>query len=222
MNTNLEPLAVPDQKNFEIAYKLALKLAVEKLTRIPDIEERCRKSSSNCLISDSPPVITLMLLNRTYQVTIPQVQISMKDNPEPVELREKILILHYLIQARGTPLSGQLISFHELKEGAVYFPTFSKRAIQPLIEYFGNSPSSLLQVSSKLGGVAANCGDSSVTIPAFSRVPITLVVWKGDAEFSANANILFDSTIQDYLPSEDIIVLCQTIVWKLVKLLAPA
>jgi len=28
---------------------------------------------------------------------------------------------------------------------------------------------------------------------------------------------MFDSTISDYLPAEDIIVLCQTMVWKLVK-----
>ena len=30
---------------------------------------------------------------------------------------------------------------------------------------------------------------------------------------------MFDSTISDYLPTEDINVLCETIVWKLVKLL---
>jgi hypothetical protein len=28
---------------------------------------------------------------------------------------------------------------------------------------------------------------------------------------------LFDSTVLDYLPVEDVIVLCQTIVWRLVK-----
>jgi hypothetical protein len=219
MNENLEPLPIPDQKNFEVAYNLALKLAAEKLSSIPDIEDQCRKSGSTCLISGSTQIISVIYLNRTYQVTLPDAHIYLRDSPEAVKLRDKILILHYLIQAKGTPLSGHLISFHELREGVVYFPTFSKRAIQPLIEYFGESPSDLLRVSSELGGTAADCGDSSVTIPAFSSVPVALVVWKGDEEFSSNANILFDATIQDYLPSEDIVILCQTIVWKLVKLL---
>ncbi len=62
-----------------------------------------------------------------------------------------------------------------------------------------------------------NYGDIAVTIPAFSRVPITLVLWRGDDEFPPNANILFDSTILDYLSAEDVNVLCQTIAWQLVK-----
>jgi len=47
---------------------------------------------------------------------------------------------------------------------------------------------------------------------------VTLVIWKGDAEFPPNAGILFDSTVHEYLPAEDIIVLSQTIAWKLVKI----
>jgi hypothetical protein len=50
-------------------------------------------------------------------------------------------------------------------------------------------------------------------------IPLTLVLWKGDAEFSAEGTIMFDRTIVDYLPGEDIIVLCQNTSWRLVKLL---
>jgi hypothetical protein len=63
----------------------------------------------------------------------------------------------------------------------------------------------------------AKYGDVSVTIPAFSRVPITIVVWKGDEEFPPSASILFDDTVLDYLSAEDINVLCQTVTWRLVK-----
>ena len=76
----------------------------------------------------------------------------------------------------------------------------------------------MLKAAAGLGGFKAEYGDLSVTIRAFNRVPITLVIWKGDDEFPANANILFDNTIMDYLSAEAIIVLCQTITWKLVKL----
>jgi hypothetical protein len=56
-----------------------------------------------------------------------------------------------------------------------------------------------------------------VNINAFDRVPTTLVLWRGDEELAPNGNILFDSNISDYLSTEDITVLCETIVWKLVK-----
>ncbi|GAJ11492.1 unnamed protein product, partial [marine sediment metagenome] len=74
-------------------------------------------------------------------------------------------------------------------------------------------------VAEKLGGQKANYGDVSVTIDAFSYVPITLALWRGDEEFPPAGSILFDSTVADYLSAEDINVLCETISWKLVKYL---
>ena len=56
-----------------------------------------------------------------------------------------------------------------------------------------------------------------MTINAFDQVPITLVLWKGDEEVAPNGNILFDANISDYLSTEDVTVLSETIVWKLVK-----
>jgi hypothetical protein len=68
-----------------------------------------------------------------------------------------------------------------------------------------------------LGGRPASYGDVSVTIDGFRKVPVTLVLWRGDDEFPPEGNILLDSSISHYLPAEDIIFLCQTITWRLVK-----
>lgn len=221
MNDNMEHIspALPDQKNYEYSYGLALKMASEKLVSFQDIGEQCRKSDSVCQINGSTGMILVIYLNRTYQITLPDVSISIPNSSEKVELRDKILLLHYITQARGTPLSNHKIAFKELKEGANYFPTYYQRAIKPLIDFFGRSPETLEEVAKEIGSYRANHGDVAVTIPAFSRVPITLVIWKGDDEFLPDANILFDSTIMDYLSAEDIIILCQTISWKLVRAL---
>jgi hypothetical protein len=56
-----------------------------------------------------------------------------------------------------------------------------------------------------------------VTIDAFPRVPVTLVLWKGDEEVAPAGNVLFDGNIPDYLPTEDVAALCGNIVWKMVK-----
>jgi hypothetical protein len=217
MSGNLESLSLPDQKNYEVAYGQAFKLAAEKLSGLQDLEHQCHKSVSTCRVNNFSRIIILKYLNRSFHVTFPDISISLADGDTQVELRDKILILHYLTRAKGTPLSNRQIAYQELEEGSAYFPSFTKRAIKPLVDNFGLNPEKLLEISSGLGGYKVNYGDVAVTIPAFSQVPITLVLWKGDEEFPPNANILFDSTILDYLSVEDVNVLCLTVVWQLVK-----
>lgn len=204
-------------KNHEYGYELAYKLAGEQLAKIDNLEQQCLKSDAVYQVINSKKVITLKYLNQSYQITLPDIEVSLEGSQKEVPLRDKILILHYLTQAKGTPISNKTIAYKELPEGANYFPTFSKRAIKPLIDHFGNEPHRLLDVARVLGGNKADYGDVAVTINAFSRVPITLVLWRGDTELPPAGNVLFDSTISDYLPAEDINVLCETIAWRLVK-----
>jgi len=212
-------LSSPNVKNDEYGYGLAYKLACEQLTKIGDIEQQCLKGGARYQVINSHKLIVIEYLNRLYQVTFPDVEVSLRDSEEAVPLRDKILILHYLTQARGTPLSNKIITYKELPEGVNYFRTFAKRTIKPLLDYFGQEPGQLVDVAKKLGGHKTGYGDTAVTINAFSQVPITLVLWQGDEEFPPEGNILFDSTITDYLSTEDINVLCETIVWRLVRLL---
>ena len=59
---------------------------------------------------------------------------------------------------------------------------------------------------------------TSAPFTAFPRAPLTYVLWKGDDEFPPDASILFDSTVSDYLSNDDIHNLCESIVWRLVRL----
>jgi len=119
--------------------------------------------------------------------------------------------------AKGTPSTGILITYKQLPGGMDYFPAFSQRAINPLVKRFGQTNDLLISKTAKLGGDKAEYVDASVTINAFSHVPINLVLWRGDEEVAANGNILFDANISDYLSTEDVAVLCETIARNLVK-----
>ncbi|GAI11565.1 unnamed protein product, partial [marine sediment metagenome] len=136
---------------------------------------------------------------------------------QDVPLKDKILMLHYLTWAKGTPLTNRLIAFKELSEGSNYFPTFSKRTIKPLLGPFGTEPGRLIGAAGKLGGRKADYGDVAVTINAFRRVPITIVLWRGDDEFAPEGSILFDASISDYLSTYDISELCESIGRRLIK-----
>ena len=213
------PLPLPEQKNYERAYVLAYKLACEQLTKVDDIEQQCLKSGARYLVIDSHQVIIVEYLNQPYQITLPDIEISLMDSEEEVPIREKILVLHYLISAKGSPVSNTVIAYKQLPEGSNYYPTFYKRAIKPLVDHFGQQSHRLIDAAGKLGGYKVDYGDVAVTIYAFSQVPVTLVLWQGDEEFAPEGNILFDATVSDYLSTEDINVLCEIITWKLVKFL---
>jgi hypothetical protein len=200
----------PWGRGFDISYKFAC----EKLAKITDIEEQCHKSGARYL---EPHEIVINYLNQPYHITLPDVEILLEDSNVEVPLRDKILILHYFTGAKGTEATGKLIAYKQLPGGISYFPAFSQRAIAPFVNRFGKSPELLIKAAAKLGGREADYGDLAVTVSAFDHVPITLVLWKGDEELAPNGNILFDANISDYLSTEDVTVLCETIIWKLVK-----
>jgi len=197
----------------EQSYELAYKLAREKLES-KDIEEICGKTGAQRMDSNK---IIIEYLNQPYLITLPNSRISLKDSEEEVPLKDKILILHYLTLAKGTPATNRLVTFKQLPGGASYFPVFSQRVIKPLLNHFGKEPELLTDAAAKLGGYKANYADVAITINAFPRVPITFALWQGDEEFPPKGSIMFDASISAYLSTEDITVLCETIIWRLAR-----
>lgn len=199
----------------EYGYELALRLAISQLAEFDDIAQQCLNNDAR--YQPHANTIIVEYLNQPYSITLPGGEVSSAAG-EDVPMRDRLLILHYFIQAKGTPLSGRMITYKELRDGINYFPIFYKRAIWPLVNNFGSEPQRLFDAAETLGGHKADYGDTAATISAFSRVPITLMLWKGDDEFAPEGNIMFDSTIADYLTNDDIHVLCETIAWRLVRL----
>jgi hypothetical protein len=208
---------VPDNKNYEYALEQAYTLVREKLLNIEDIRRHCSKSDSRYSEKDGVINIMVRYLGEEYTVEFPEMEVNKENDKNGIPFREKVLILHYLAQAKGTPPSGKYITFRELPEGPVYFRTFSKRTIQPLIKNFGEDPARIIEVGKDIGGVPSDMGDTSILIPAFSRVPVTVVIWKGDEEFPPEGSMVFDANIQDYLTTEDVTVVSEVITWKLVR-----
>jgi hypothetical protein len=50
-----------------------------------------------------------------------------------------------------------------------------------------------------LGGEPLKHGNASVGLWPFPRVPVSLILWKGDAEFKSSCSLLFDSTCPAHL-----------------------
>ncbi len=208
-------LAAPNAR--EYANDMALKLARDKLRAIGDMAAQCRQCEARYLAAENAALIGH--LNLTFRLNLADGAVTLEPDGAPAPMRETILLLHYFTQAKGTPLSGKLVTYKELTEGINYFPVFSKRAIEPVVNFFGTAPERLAEIAATLGGQPADFGDVAMTVPAFPRVPLTFVLWRGDSEFAPEGSIMFDSTVADYLTNDDIHNLCEVIVWKMVRLL---
>lgn len=204
---------LPKQEN----YQLARQLAVEGL-RQSDLKERAVRSGGRYEARDSgEALVELLYLGQELHLSFPEGTIETKDGPGPIPLREEIIILHYLEKTRGTPLTGRWVSFAEIPGGAFYHPVFLKRCKFPLVKFFGGAPEVLKTLAYPMQGMPLGLGDVGVKIQAFPFIPLALIMWRGDAEFPAEGNLLFDVSITEYLPVEDIVILAETVVWKLVK-----
>jgi hypothetical protein len=205
---------LPKQDNYDVAFRLAC----QELSRA-NIEERCRKSGALLLSQGHNKLrIELSFLGEAHVVSLPDFEICRSGGQEDVPMWNKILILHYLKTASGAPLAGKQVTFRQLPGGSIYYSTFVKRAQEPLVTYFGADPHLLEKVGTELGGSTAQYGDLAISLLAFPFVPLVFVLWRGDEEFAPGGNILFDASITDYLSTEDVAVLCQQIVFKMIRL----
>ena len=199
-------------------YREAFRLACQELAAV-NIHRICSLSGAVCIADkNGNPAISIPFINQEHLVHFePEVGVILQGNAEPVPIEEKILILHYLLTARGEPIRQNPITFRQVEEGAFYYSAFTRRALDPLAQTFGDAPRGLLDCGSKLGAVPDELGDASITIKALPRVPVTFVIWGGDDELPPQANILFDESIVSYLPTEDIAVLSSMIVYRLIR-----
>ena len=118
-------------------------------------------------------------------------------------------ILSGYADAQPAPETHRLIPFTQLKGGQLYQSVFIQRAAKPITKVFGSRVSVLYKAAKLLGGEKLSYGDCSVKIYSLPLVPITIVLWSATPEFTASANILFDSSASNYLSTEQLVMLSE-------------
>jgi len=128
----------------------------------------------------------------------------------------KILWLHYLTANGAKEPKGRLIAYREAAPALFYEPNFYKRAVMPIVKYFGKRADKLIAAGRSLGGSEAGVGDASVCARALPYLPVTFVIWEGSDEFPPEGNILFDITCKTWFGAEDLAVLASCAAYELI------
>jgi hypothetical protein len=144
-------------------------------------------------------------------------QESVEFQPPDLPLVEKILLLHYLLARESRPVKGQLVAFKNLPGASFYDPTYQKRGPRRIARRFGEDVEAFRQACRNLGWREEELGDASFGFDILPKIGGLVVLHAGDEEFPAEANILFDDQIVNFLPLEDVAVLAGLIATRLAK-----
>ena len=190
------------QDNLEVSFGRALEELAKK-----DIQRQCQLAGADYkVIRTGKTLISLLLMDRDYQITYPEGEVIYRDDPGPVDVMKKAILLRYLNNAKEASGEEKLIGFNELPSGSFYNPAFSQSVVKPFIDFFGKEPQKLKWTAKRLGGTEVPFGDVGVKIPFLPKVKISFIIWEGDDEFPPDGKILFNSHIASYLSTEGVVI----------------
>jgi len=202
--------------NREEEYKKAREIAKQIFLK-SNIEEQCRIAGAKWYPRLGGGKICLPFFNSTCQIIISPSEFFFTENGKELNLTNQILVLHYLNGVKDIPIAHQYISFRQVPSGEFYYPAFQRRSTVPLLKVFGKNPEGFRTIAEKIGGRTINLGDIGIEIFVFPKVPIRLILWLEEEEFPPELQILFDASIIEFLSPEDIAVLSQEVMIRMVR-----
>ena len=111
-----------------------------------------------------------------------------------------LLVPLYLASCAAVSPTGKHVAPQAIPGGQAFFKGPHELPLEVIAHHFGSNPGNLIDSAKKLGGLVADHGDAAVTIPAFPKLPVTIILWVGDLEFPARAQMLLDETAPAHLP----------------------
>lgn len=145
----------------------------------------------------------IKLINVEYIVDLIEKKIYSNNKDSPPQLAsflEELCVLAYLINSKEIPLANKLVKDETLPGGQFFFRGVHKLPTEKLEEAFGERPQALLDASEQFNAEKCEFGDASISLYILPRLPLTIVIWRGDEEFEARASILFDQTAASHMP----------------------
>ncbi len=196
------------------AYQIAYRKAVAALAGL-DLGEVARRRGAAC----RGRRLELAYFGQPAGVEVPAEPDGPAGfQPDELALSERILILHYLgwaAAAAAAPGRGRLVSFQQLAGASFYEPAYRRRGPARIARRFGQDLAGFARACRALGWTEEKLGDAAFGGPVLPLLRCVAILHRGDEEFPAEANLLFDESIGQLLPLEDVAVLAGLVATRL-------
>jgi Domain of unknown function (DUF3786) len=159
---------------------------------------------------------TVSLFGEAYRIGFPAGSAERQDG-SPASARERLIILHYLIQADGTAVKEEWVGYRDLPGARYHEPAFIAEVERPLSEGLAGQLEDLRSWAKRNARILELTGDLAFAWEALPLVPLLIIFNEKDEEFPASARMLFDISAPNYLPTEDLSVLAEIATQRLLE-----
>jgi hypothetical protein len=137
-----------------------------------------------------------------------------RDNLPLADPLLELVTLAYLNRVQSIlPLDRDIVGVSDLKEAHFFTGPHALRT-EAVVERFGRHPAGFQRAVLSLEGRLVDMADGAGRLLPFPRIPLYFLIWFADAEFPARLRVLFDRSIESFLPADAI--------WALVNRVAQA
>ena len=111
-----------------------------------------------------------------------------------------LTFIWYLVKAKDVPLSGKLVRPDNLTGGHLFSRGTHVLPLAELAEKYNDNIDEFSLCGKSLNAEGLQYGDASLKLFPVPRIPVTLILWKGDDEYPPRADLLFDSSAEHQVP----------------------
>ena len=152
--------------------------------------------------------LTLRHFGRLYGVHRETGEIAALEDTRSVTCDQKLNIYTLLGYCQeGAGHSGRWVPFRDVPGAGPFGPAFQKNILEPLAATFAGHTQALQDAAPRLGGLSLKQSDAGCLLYAFDCIPMEFLFWDGDEEFPAQANILFDDRVTEWIHVESTVTL---------------
>ncbi len=126
-----------------------------------------------------------------------------------------LLIVHYLMSAQNPGPANEWVSEKDIPGGSAFFRGPHTLPTHDIARVFGEDMEGFAVACTRLGGRPLAMADAAFVFDITPQIPVAVLLWQGDEDFSADAGLLFDKTIARHLALDIIyalaVLVCKTI-----------
>ena len=157
--------------------------------------------------------------HRLYAISRRDGRIIRVDQPETgVSFGLEMNFFNMFHYAKDAPRpSRELVPFRQVKRAYPFEAAYNQTIVTPFAEQFAGHVPELQGALDALGIRRLPQGDASGVLEVIPGLEIAVLFWDGDEEFPAQANLLFDSNITDFMHEENVVMVASNAVRLLVE-----
>jgi len=178
-----------------------------------DPDTLCRHGRCRYLASERAYLVNLW--GQQFRIYPAEYRLVQENkNSKPLHEFSELLAVYYLLQDRDISLTAEWISEKDLPGGATFFRGPHLLPTERITDHFGNDLELFRRRCLDLDGSPLAMADAAFSFSLTTDIPVAVLYWVGDEDFSAEAKVLYDRSIGQLLSLDIVYALAYVVCYR--------